>query len=117
MIGAGSVVGQVFYVSNVSKRATAGFSTKTGKRVYGSTLGAYNPVVSDGRRIYLTDYSGVVALKPRPTSAQVTKKQKQAAKKQAEKAHKKAKKQKKKAKKRSQEATTTQEAPPQEAGR
>jgi outer membrane protein assembly factor BamB len=76
VIGAGSVVGQVFYVSNVSKRATAGFSTKTGKRVYGSSLGAYNPVVSDGRRIYLTDYAGVVALKPRPTSAQVTKKQK-----------------------------------------
>ena len=87
VIGAGSIVGQVFYVSNVSKRATAGFSTKTGKRVYGSSLGAYNPVVSDGRRIYLTDYSGVVALKPRPTSAQLTKKQKQAAKKQAEKHH------------------------------
>jgi outer membrane protein assembly factor BamB len=76
VIGAGSVIGQVFYVSNVSKRATAGFSTKTGKRVYGSKLGAYNPVVSDGRRIYLTDYAGVVALKPRPASAQVTTKQK-----------------------------------------
>jgi outer membrane protein assembly factor BamB len=92
VIGAGSVVGQIFYVSNVSKRATAGFSTKTGKRVFGSSFGAYNPVVSDGRRIYLTDYAGVVALKPRPATAQVTKKEKRRGQRQDKtKQHKKSK--------------------------
>jgi outer membrane protein assembly factor BamB len=77
VIGAGSVVGQIFYVANVSKRATAGFSIKTGKRVFGFDAGGYNPVISDGRRIYLTGYSGVLALKPRPPGTSVPKGQKQ----------------------------------------
>ncbi len=99
VLGAGSVVGQIFYVANVSKRATAGFATKTGKRVFGSKAGAYNPVISDGRRIYLTGYAGLLALKPRPSSAALSKKQKRAREKAAEK--KKGKKKKKKGKKKS----------------
>jgi outer membrane protein assembly factor BamB len=78
VLGAGSVVGQIFYVANVSKRATVGFATKTGKRVFGKKVGAYNPVISDGRRLYLTGYAGVEALKPRPPGTALTKEQKQA---------------------------------------
>jgi outer membrane protein assembly factor BamB len=66
VIGAGAVIGQIFYVSNVSKRATAGFSTKTGKRVFGIDSGAYNSAVSDGKQIYFSTYGGIVAMKPRP---------------------------------------------------
>lgn len=66
VIGAGAVIGQVFYVSNVSKRATAGFSTKTGKRVFGIDSGAYNSAISDGKQIYFSTYAGVVAMKPKP---------------------------------------------------
>jgi outer membrane protein assembly factor BamB len=76
VIGAGSVVGQIFYVANVSKKSTAGFSVTKGKRVFGFGNGAYNPVISDGRRIYLTGYSGVIALKPRPAGTSKPKKQK-----------------------------------------
>jgi outer membrane protein assembly factor BamB len=94
VIGAGSVVGQIFYVSNISKQATAGFSTKTGKRVFGIDAGAYNPVISDGRRIFLTTYSGVIALKPRPAGTSTPKKQKQ--KHHKNKKHKKKKHKKKK---------------------
>ena len=98
VIGAGSVVGQVFYVANVSKKATAGFSTVTGKRVFGRKLGGYNPVISDGRRIYLTTYSGVIALKPQPRFREVSKKEKRRAKNKGhgEKRHHKKKHHKKK---------------------
>lgn len=78
VIGAGAVIGQVFYVSNVSKRATAGFSTKTGKRVFGDNIGAYNSAISDGKQIYFSTYAGVVAMKPRPGGG-LTKKEKTAA--------------------------------------
>lgn len=77
VIGAGAVIGQVFYVSNVSKRATAGFSTKTGKRVFGDDFGAYNSAISDGKQIYFSTYAGVIAMKPKPGGGQ-TKKQKAA---------------------------------------
>ncbi len=83
VIGAGAVVGQVFYLSNVSKRATAGFSTKTGKRVFGNDFGAYNTPISDGKQIYFSTYAGVVAMKVRPGGG-LTKAQKQELKAQQE---------------------------------
>ncbi len=84
VLGAGSVVGQIFYVANTSKRATAGFGTKDGKRVFGIGMGAYNPIISDGRRLYLTGYSGIAALKPRPATAQRPRAQKRKAVRAAE---------------------------------
>ena len=61
--GAGSVVGDVYYIATLSKR-TYGFNVRTGKRVFKFKTGQYNPVISDGRRIDLTGYSGVTALEP-----------------------------------------------------
>ena len=40
---------------------TVGFDVKTGKQVFESELGEYNPVISDGERIYLTGASGIRA--------------------------------------------------------
>lgn len=81
VIGAGSVIGQIFYVANVSKRATAGFATRDGKRVFGVHAGAYNPMISDGKQLYLTTYAGVVAMKTRPGGSR-SKEEKAAEKKQ-----------------------------------
>ena len=39
-------------------------SVHTGALVFKRHRGAYNPVVSDGRRIYLTGYSSLTALEP-----------------------------------------------------
>lgn len=86
VIGAGAVIGQVFYVSNISKRATAGFSTKTGKRVFGDDFGAYNSAISDGEQIYFSSYGGVVAMKPKPGGG-MTKQQKDAERKAQKKSH------------------------------
>jgi hypothetical protein len=40
---------------------TFGFDAKTGKKVFESDLGEYNPVISDGHYMYLTGTSGVRA--------------------------------------------------------
>jgi outer membrane protein assembly factor BamB len=63
--GAGSVVGQVFYLANVDLEKTVGFDIKSGKPVYNIDRGAYTPVISDGRRIYLTGYASVAAMEPK----------------------------------------------------
>ena len=41
-----------------------GFKLSNGKRVFRYKTGAYHPVISDGRRLYLTGYSSVNALQP-----------------------------------------------------
>lgn len=61
--GSGSIVGDVFYVS-ILKGETIGLDTDTGKKVFEYHRGQYNPVVSDGQRIYLTGYSSINALDP-----------------------------------------------------
>ncbi|MGI8633729.1 MAG: PQQ-binding-like beta-propeller repeat protein [Solirubrobacterales bacterium] len=62
--GAATVVGETVYYSNLGRRRTTGLSTRTGKKVYGIRRGAFNPIVSDGKRIYLTGYSQIYGLKP-----------------------------------------------------
>jgi outer membrane protein assembly factor BamB len=63
--GAGSVVGDIFYLSDVDLNKTVGFDIKSGKPVYNLDRGAYNPVISDGQRIYLTAYASITAFEPK----------------------------------------------------
>ena len=62
--GAGSVIGDVFYVGDLKTTQTFGFRASNGKLVFASRDGAYNPVISDGRRLYMTGYRVIYALKP-----------------------------------------------------
>ncbi|HSD25642.1 MAG TPA: PQQ-binding-like beta-propeller repeat protein [Solirubrobacterales bacterium] len=62
--GAGSVVGDVFYVGDLKTTQTFGFRASDGKLVFASSDGAYNPVISDGRLLYMTGYRLIYALKP-----------------------------------------------------
>jgi outer membrane protein assembly factor BamB len=62
--GAGSVVGDVFYVGDLKTTETFGFRASDGKLVLNARDGAYNPAISDGRRLYLTGYRVIYALKP-----------------------------------------------------
>lgn len=59
--GAPSLVGEIVYVANISKQTTLGFNAATGKRKFRVKTGAYNPIISDGKRLYLTGYSTVTA--------------------------------------------------------
>ena len=62
--GAGSVVGDVFYAGDLKTTQTWGFRATDGRPVFQSRDGAYNPVISDGRLLYMTGYRVIYALRP-----------------------------------------------------
>jgi outer membrane protein assembly factor BamB len=65
VLGSPSVVGSTVYVSVIGPNiGTSGYAVKKGQKVFYSDQGEYNPVISDGRRIYLTGYSTIRAFKP-----------------------------------------------------
>ena len=62
VLGAASVLGEVVYVGVIGPNiGSFGFDVKTGRQVFESELGEYNPVISDGERLYLTGASGIRA--------------------------------------------------------
>ena len=62
--GGATVVGDIVYYSNWGKRDTTGLGARTGRKVFHMGRGAFNPVISDGRTIFLTGYSTLYALRP-----------------------------------------------------
>jgi outer membrane protein assembly factor BamB len=64
--GAPTVIGRVVYYSSLGNHDTLGLNVATGNRVWRYPFGAFNPVISDGQRIYLTLNSNVAALLPKP---------------------------------------------------
>jgi outer membrane protein assembly factor BamB len=77
VIGAGSLVGETVYVANLDKTETDAFDAASGRKLWSFKDGAYNPVISDGRILYLTGYKTVYALKS-TTAAKIAKKAKAA---------------------------------------
>ena len=63
--GAPTIVGKVVYYSNLGRQNTVGLDVRSGKRVWSFPHGAFNPVISDGKRVYLTTYSTLYGLVPR----------------------------------------------------
>jgi outer membrane protein assembly factor BamB len=94
VIGAASVIGETVYFANLHKRDTIGVDVATGKEVFRFRDGAYNPVISDGNRLYVTGYKTIYALKPTQGQAVdgVVPKPKGAGKKKAQSKGKKGKK-------------------------
>jgi outer membrane protein assembly factor BamB len=97
--GAATVVGGLVYYSNWGKRDTTALSARTGKKVWHSPRGAFNPIVSNGQEIYITGFSSVAALQPLTEAQEQARKAREAKKKAAEKKRKAAKKKKQAAKK------------------
>lgn len=65
VLGSSSVVGETVYVSVIGPNiGTFGYHVKTGKKVFSNDQGEYNPVISDGKKIYLTGTSTIRAFKP-----------------------------------------------------
>jgi outer membrane protein assembly factor BamB len=62
--GAGSMVGNVFYAGDLKTTQTWGLNPRNGDVVFQSRDGAYNPVISDGRFLYMTGYRIIYALVP-----------------------------------------------------
>ena len=63
--GAPTVVGNIVYYSSLGNHDTSGLDVRNGKRVWHFKHGAFNPVIADGRRFYLTTNSTVFGLAPR----------------------------------------------------
>jgi outer membrane protein assembly factor BamB len=68
--GAATVVGNIVYYSNWGKRNTTALGASTGRKVWTSDSGAFNPVISNGEFVYLTGFQKVIALKPRALARQ-----------------------------------------------
>jgi outer membrane protein assembly factor BamB len=64
VVGSLSAVGDIVYAAEFTNNTTNGFMMKSGRRVFHYSRGTYSPVISDGRRIYLTGYSSITALEP-----------------------------------------------------
>lgn len=64
VIGSLSAIGDVVYAAEFTHNSTSGFMMRSGRRVFRYHRGTYSPVISDGRRIYLTGYSSITALEP-----------------------------------------------------
>ena len=65
--GGATVVGDIVYFANLGKKPTIGLGARTGRKVFEFGRGSYNPVVSDGKMIYLTGYLAMYALRPQTT--------------------------------------------------
>jgi outer membrane protein assembly factor BamB len=62
VLGAASVIGEVVYVGVIGPNiGSFGFDVNSGKKVFEHELGEYNPVISDGQRLYLTGSSAIRA--------------------------------------------------------
>jgi outer membrane protein assembly factor BamB len=62
--GAASLIGNTVYVADLQHTSTYGFNAANGHMVFQDSDGAYNPVISDGKEIFLTGYKTIYALTP-----------------------------------------------------
>jgi outer membrane protein assembly factor BamB len=62
--GGPTVIGDIVYFANLGRRSTSALGARTGRRVWAYGSGSFNPVVSDGRSIFLTGYGGQFGFRP-----------------------------------------------------
>jgi outer membrane protein assembly factor BamB len=62
--GAASLIGDTVYVADLQTTSTFGFDVRNGHKVFEYTDGAYNPVISDGKDLFLTGYKTIYDLSP-----------------------------------------------------
>jgi outer membrane protein assembly factor BamB len=60
--GAATIVGDLVFVSDLGKHVTWALGANTGATVWKTGRGGFNPVISDGRRIYFAGFSSLFAL-------------------------------------------------------
>jgi outer membrane protein assembly factor BamB len=63
--GAATVVGDIVYFGDLKSRTTTGLGARTGRKVFRFGRGGFNPVVSDGRFLYVVGYASLSRLRPR----------------------------------------------------
>jgi outer membrane protein assembly factor BamB len=63
--GSATILGRIVYFADLGNRRTYGLGVSTGRKVFEFHTGSFDPVISDGKRIYLTGTTGLYALVPR----------------------------------------------------
>jgi outer membrane protein assembly factor BamB len=62
--GAASLIGATVYVADLKSTSTYGFNAANGHKVFQYSDGAYNPVISNGKELFLTGYKTIYGLTP-----------------------------------------------------
>jgi outer membrane protein assembly factor BamB len=62
--GSPTVVGNIVYFADLGTRTTYGLGMSTGRVLFTMHTGSFDPVITDGRDLYLTGYTGLFALSP-----------------------------------------------------
>jgi outer membrane protein assembly factor BamB len=63
--GSATIVGRTVYFADLGQHRTYGLGISTGRVDFEMGTGSFDPVISDGERIYLTGRTGLYALGPR----------------------------------------------------
>jgi outer membrane protein assembly factor BamB len=63
--GSPALVGSTVYFSDLANRRTLGLDARTGKQVFRLNDGAFTPVISDGKWLFVNGYASLYALSPR----------------------------------------------------
>ncbi len=63
--GSATIVGRTVYFADLGNHHTYGLGISTGRVSFEKNTGAFDPVISDGKDIYLTGQTGLYALAPR----------------------------------------------------
>ncbi len=63
--GSATIVGRTVYFADLGGRRTYGLGISTGRVTFEMGTGSFDPVISDGERLYLTGNTGLYALAPR----------------------------------------------------
>ena len=63
--GGATLLGDIVYFADLGHRRTIGLGARTGRKVFEFPRGGYNPVITDGRTIFLVGYGSMYALRPK----------------------------------------------------
>ncbi len=63
--GSATIVGKLVYFADLGEHRTYGLGISTGRLLFEKNTGAFDPVISDGKNIYLTGFTGLFGLAPR----------------------------------------------------
>jgi outer membrane protein assembly factor BamB len=62
--GSATVIGDIVYFADLGKHYTYGLGVSTGRVLFQAQTGSFDPVISDGERIYLTGITSLYSLAP-----------------------------------------------------
>jgi len=66
--GSATIVGRIVYFADLAHHHTYGLGISTGRVLFEKNTGAFDPVISDGKNIYLTGLTGLFGLGPLDTA-------------------------------------------------